>query len=510
MKKEIESELTVASKYIGISSLYFIVGYPLSMIVSLIIAKKVGAENLGLISIYLSFMQILTFISVFGTNTGSTKYIAQFLEFKNYTNIKRVIIFSLLFPLVTMAVTLGIYFTFDSQILSFLFPNTPQLIQILRVFIFFLPVFVFKQSLIGILRGMQRPHYDRIEQSIIYPISRIALLFLFFVFFGIFYSLLLATVLSFLVGVIFMYIKLKKETGILKESFNNNTSSLSLKEYLYFSLPLVLIPLVNLAISSIDTMIISQYLEANNIGIYSIVKRFGLLVSIPLSLSSPMIASTVSKMFSQNKMNDFGSIYMFITKWSVFIGSILFSIIFIYSKDLLLFIGEDFVQGEIALKIFAFSQLLIVLIGPIGYVLIMANKKTYFIIYSYISVIIGFISMVLLTPDFGLLGSIISISLIYIITNFLCLTTLISKYKISPMTIKHLLSRLTIIAIAILAHHFIFIQTNFLLNMKILSIICGSIFIIICISTYYFLIEKLEKEDHFIISKIKIYIKNEF
>tara|TARA_B110000902_G_C14294871_1_gene582896 strand:+ start:73 stop:1308 length:1236 start_codon:yes stop_codon:yes gene_type:complete len=405
-----------------------------------------------------------------------------------------------------MGLVLGLYFTFDNQILYFVFPNNPQILKILRIFIYFLPVFVFKQSIIGILRGLQRPHYDKIEQSIIYPISRIILLFLLILFLGVLYSLLLATILSITVGVIFMLIKLKKETLILKKTSNNdekNYFKVSLKEYLYFSLPLVLVPLINIAISSVDTLIISQYLEPKSIGVYSIVKRFGLLISLPLSLSSPMIASTVSKLFSQRKMTEFASIYTFITKWSVFVSSLLFCIIFIYSDDLLLFIGNDFIKGGFALKIFAFSQLIIVLIGPIGNVLIMGNKKNHFILYSYISVLIGFTSIAYLTPYLGLLGSIISISLIFIIVNVLCLTTLISNYKIYPMSLYYLVTRLAIIALVIFAHNIIFIQTNFLLNLKIISIICGSIFIVISISIYYFLIEKPTTEDLYILDKIK-------
>ena len=117
MEKEIE--LTIVSKYIGKSSLYFLVGYPLSFFVGITIAKKVGAENIGLISIYLSFMQILTFISLFGTDRGSIKYISKFLGLKNNTNVNRIILFSLLFPLFSMGLVLGLYFTFDNQILYF-------------------------------------------------------------------------------------------------------------------------------------------------------------------------------------------------------------------------------------------------------------------------------------------------------------------------------------------------------------------------------------------------------
>ena len=40
-----ENELEIASKYIGRSSLFFIVGYPLTFIIGIIIARKVGATK---------------------------------------------------------------------------------------------------------------------------------------------------------------------------------------------------------------------------------------------------------------------------------------------------------------------------------------------------------------------------------------------------------------------------------------------------------------------------------
>ena len=75
--------------------------------------------------------------------------------------------------------------------------------------------------------------------------------------------------------------------------------------------------------------------------------------------------------------------------------------------------GNEFAEGEIALKIFAFTQFIVVLIGPIGNVLIMTNRTSYFLIYSYLSVFIGFISIFYLTPILGIVGSVISLSLIF-------------------------------------------------------------------------------------------------
>jgi O-antigen/teichoic acid export membrane protein len=502
MNNEIKGELNIVSKYVGISALYFGVGYPMSTIIGIVIAKTVGAENLGIISLYLSFMQLLTFVSLFGTDRGSIKYIAHYIGLENFFGIKRTIFFALIFPLCSMGLVLGIYFAFDSFILSFLFPNAPELKNILRTFIFFLPIFVFKQSIIGILRGLQRPQYDRVEQTVIYPIIRISLLFLFIIIFNLFLSLFLATVLATAIGLIYMFIKVKKEVRLLNWVSSTKDVNLKLNEYLLFSLPLILVPLINVATSSLDSLIISQYLDATNIGIYSIIKRFGLLVSIPLSLVSPMIASTVAKMYSKSKLGDFKTIYVFATKWSVFISSVLFCIIFIYSEDLLLILGEDFSSGNIPLKIFAFSQLIVVFVGPIGNVLIMANKKNYFIIYSYISILIGFGSIYYLTPTLGLLGATISISLIFILVSLLCLITLIHSYKIFPMSAIHLLYRIGVITITILIHYLLFDKLKFLFDFKIVNIILGSILIFINIAIYYFFIENLEDEDKHIINKI--------
>ena len=108
-----------------------------------------------------------------------------------------------------------------------------------------------------------------------------------------------------------MLFKLKNETKTLFNLTNDKSKSINLKEYLFFSLPLVLVPIINIAVSNVDTLLMSQYLEVKYIGIYSVVKKFGLLISVPLSLASPMIASSVSKMYSQNKMGDFKSLYMF-------------------------------------------------------------------------------------------------------------------------------------------------------------------------------------------------------
>ncbi len=502
MNNVLQSELKIVSKNVGLSAIYFGIGYPLSIIVGIVIAKIVGAENLGIITLGLSLSQLLAFFSLLGTDRGLIKYIAHFLGINNNTNISRVIKFSILCSLSISIVIIVLYFQFDYEINQILFPKIPNISIITNYFVILLPVIVLRNILKGSLGGIQKPQYDKVQQKIIFPISRIVLLLIFFQFFSLITSLLLATIISIVIGTGYLLYIMRREIKAI-EIFNNSYSEmLHFKEFILFSLPLILIPLFDLATHSIDTLIVGHYLSAADTGVYTIIRKFGFFVAIPLSLFTSMIAASAAKMFATNHSKEFEKIYQYATKWIVFFSSIIFSIIFVFSQEILNLIGKDFVPGSIPLKIFLFSQLINASVGPTGNTLLMTDNRNIFIINSFISVTIGIASAFYLIPQYGLIGAAISISIAFSLVNLLCVFFVIRNLKINPMKYSDLLRRMLAIVTAILVNHFLFNVLHYLNNSDLIRVFIGSLFTIIIISFFYIFIEKLENEDKYILKRM--------
>lgn len=502
MNNVVERELKIVTKNVGLSALYFIIGYPLSIIIGIIIAKVVGAENLGLITIGQSFVQLLAFFSLLGMDRGLLKYVAANLGNKDKTNIKKIVKFTILTSFTTTLIIMILYFNFYEILNKILYPNIPNISNIIFYFVIFLPVLVLINIFKGSLNGMQRPQYGRIQQKLIFPSVRIILLILFVSFFSKLTSLLWATLISLTISALFMLLMISKEIKRPVDIQNNFSNVIKYKDFIYFSLPLILIPLFDLATHSIDTLIVSHYLNAASTGVYSIVRRFGFFVALPLSLFTAMIGATASKMFTLNQVEEFKKIYQFSTKWIVFFSSIIFSILFIYSNEILIFLGKDFVMGSLPLKIFIFSQLINAMVGPTGSTLLMTNKKNIFIMNSLLSVILGLGSSFYLIPHYGLIGAAISISLAFSLVNILCVYVVIKNFKIYPMKVKELLYRITAIVLSILVNILILTKLDILRNLEFLRLCIGSLIIIILISSFYTLVEKLKKEDKYIIKKL--------
>ncbi len=512
MNNVIQNELKIVSKNVGLSAFYYGIGYPLSIIIGIVVAKLVGAENLGLITIGLSFVQLLAFFSLLGTNRGLLKYVAYYSGLKDILNIKRIIKFALTCSVSLSIIFILIYLEVGDEINILLFPNIKNISAVIMFFVLLLPVIVLKNSFKGCLAGLQRPQYDRIQEKIIFPISRILILFLLVQFFTILTSILVATIISIIISTTFLLLILIKELQTFNKEQCESSNLLPFKEFIIFSLPLILVPLFNLATHSIDTLIVSHYLSAASTGVYAIVRKLGFFVALPLSLFTSMIAASAAKMYTTDHFKEFEKIYRYTTKWIIFFSSIIFSIIFIHTQEILNLIGKDFATGTIPLKIFLFSQLINAFVGPTGNTLLMTNGKNIFIINSSLSIIIGIGSSFYLIPLFGLIGAAISISLAFSIVNILCVFSVIRGLNIYPMGLKQLLYRLCAIIIALLMSYFINRYLDLGGNLTVIRIFISSSLGIFVIIFFYVFIEKFQDEDKYIIKKIlnKVGIQKKF
>ena len=103
-------------------------------------------------------------------------------------------------------------------------------------------------------------------------------------------------------------------------------------------------------------------------------------------------------------------------------------IIGLKAEFILSIFGYDFVTGKYALLILLFGQLVNVICGSVGYILMMTNKQKKLRNFVFYSAIINIILNFMLIPKYGIMGSAISSTISLSIWNLLSLSYIYKKY----------------------------------------------------------------------------------
>lgn len=497
----LNKELNIIIKSSSASGIISIVGYLIMLLSSIVITRLVGASVFGTISVALSLVGTLSFLSNLGIDRGTIKYVSAFLGRKDYKSIKKIFLFSLSLSFAVSLIFLFIlYFTLN-KVVEVFFNNSASLKLALNFFVFLIPFYSSKNILVSLLSGLQKPHWVNFENLISFPTIKLLILLISIIWFTKLFSLIFANIIAFFVGYFMLLLMIKnllKKTINVNNSLKNPTKFINYKEFIFFSIPLTLLPVFSIATQKIDLLLVGHFLTSSDAGVYAIIKRLGGIVIMPLSIFSIIVGTTVSKLKSINKYKEIREIYVTTTKWITILSSIVFIFIFVASPELLRLFGNDFVMGETALRIFIVGQLINSFVGPSGNTLLMIGKANLLVINNLISIIIGFSTAFFLIPKYGLIGSIIALTIIIVLANILSIIQLIVLCNISPFNVFMFSKRLAMIVISLFLIFIIkFIIIDFFYVYKLVIIGLASIVVVI---VFALILEKIEANDRIILN----------
>ena len=90
--------------------------------------------------------------------------------------------------------------------------------------------------------------------------------------------------------------------------------------------------------------------------------------------------------------------------------------------------GLDFIEGKTALYVLLFGQLINVLCGPVGYILMMTNKQKILRNIIVVSALLNISLNILLIPEYGILGAAFATTASLILWNISSLIYVYKKY----------------------------------------------------------------------------------
>jgi O-antigen/teichoic acid export membrane protein len=455
---------------VGITFLASVVSLPLGFIITILLARYLGADDLGLYRMTSTIYGIAMLVAAIGIPATMIKYVA---EYKNdRTKINQIVSSG-----VITSLFLGIGFIALFYVSSGLFAeifNMPELSGLLKILSPVFPFALVGGALLGLLNGlreMKKYAVASIIQSVLMVIVTVALIYYGFGVTG----AVIGIVLSSVGNCLFLIFVSRKYFEITLEEYIPTT-----KKTLRFGAQIFGANAINMINYQADILLIGYFLTATDVGYYAVavgLSRFFWI--IPQAIQTISYPAT-SEYWSNNNHS---ALQTMIDKGMKYTACILLPIglgVGFFAKDIVtLIFGDSFVHSVLPLQILIIGTVILGIFKSIGGSLSGVGRPDLSFKAHIVGAITNVILNVLLIPYFGISGAAIAtlVSFLIITTLALYLTDKIIQIKIDTR-LYTFASIITVLAIALF---FIFLKgvNVYLSDFLILGIYISILFIFI-------------------------------
>lgn len=409
-----------------------VVSTVISAVGTIVIAKLLGADNMGLYAIAIGAPNLIANFRDWGMNTAIVKYSAQYNSEENIAKIRSVFISGLFFEIVLGSALTIIAFLL-SGVLAQVFqrPNIVLLIQISSLFIL---SGALGNAAIGVFTGLEKMHLNSIWQ-IIQAILKTGLILALIIAglgttgavigysAGIFLASIAAVLLMFTI-----YRSLPKTNGQKLEIIKTTKTMLS------YGLPLSIGVIITGFLTYFYTWIMAYFVTDNAlIGNYSVAQNFVVLITFFATPVTTMLFPAFSKLNANRDGNTLKNVFQYSVKYAALVVlPVTVMVMSLAQPAIATLFGDSYTQAPLFLALLSVTYLYTA-IGSLSVGnLISGQGYTKFSLKTTIlTVVIGFPLSFILVSQFGMIGLVVSTLITGVPAIFMCLLFIRKNFGVS-------------------------------------------------------------------------------
>lgn len=407
-----------------------IVGQLLAFVGRILFARSFNPSEYGIFSLGITIISIFAVIGTLGLREGTTRQIAYYLSKKQTKKVQSVILWSLMFGVIT-GIILFLFVFFCADVLAIKIFKMPNLSLPLKIFSISIPFYVALFILNSIFRGFKRVkekvYFTDIIRNLLFPVLLVPVILLgLSVEWGTSAYMLSISITS----VIFIIYFLRKLPITLQLSIKNRDLSVG-KELIIFSIPLLLVTILSQVMHWTDTMMLGYFKTQDIVGLYNAATPLGRMISSTNAAMLFIYTPIASGLYAKSKLVEMRKSYTVLTKW-LCIATLPITLILALFPAIVInyFFGVEYISASIVLQILVIGLFINSLMGPNGATLT-AMAKTNFLMYATFSAAcINILLNILLIPKYGINGAAIATVTALVTINILRSIKLYSISKI--------------------------------------------------------------------------------
>ena len=430
------SKATEMAKVSAKGGFHLLWGLVLSTVISavgtIVIARLLGPENMGLYAIALAAPNLIATFRDWGVTTAMIKYSAESNSENDVAKIRSVFVSGLVFEII-VGLALSVLSLVLSQFLAD-FYGRPAIVQLIQIASLLVLTGAFVNTASAAFTGMEKMHLNSIMlivQSIVKTVVIIALVVLGLGTLGAVIGFSVGVIVAGAIGVLLMYVMYRS----LPKPTNGKLDLMkTTKTMLKYGLPLSIGAILSGFLAAFYGIIMPLFVTDNAlIGNYSVALNFVVLITFFATPVTTMLFPAFSKLDAQKDKEVLKNVFQYSVKYAALIVVPVTVMVMALAQPAIGTIFEDkYVQAPLYLALLSVNYLFSAF-GTLsaGNLLNGQGYTKYNLKLTLLTVIIGFPLSFVLVSQFGIIGLIVTTTVVGFPSLFLILCFIKKNFGVS-------------------------------------------------------------------------------
>ncbi|MEO8111248.1 MAG: polysaccharide biosynthesis C-terminal domain-containing protein, partial [Ginsengibacter sp.] len=393
-----------------------------------ILVKAAGVNNYGSYVYLFNLVYLLVSFCVLGFDTLLVKKTAIYVDAKKYPEFKGLLFFAFRVILIS-SIAVALLFNVISN-----FSKAAGVVGKINWFAFaFISLFMLAATALTqvVLQGMRKIVWSQLGEKIFRPLILIILVLLFY-FLQKSVSLekiLWINVSSIAVTMLIALIVCGKTLG---GRLKKIIPVYHFKDWITASATFFIADVLYNCNSRISIFLLGLFQNEKNIGVFNITLRISEVISFSLVIVNFVLSPVIAKLYANGDTERLQQLVTRCARVTLAIGSLLTVGILFFRREILLLFGDNFLLGQQALIILCIGQLVNVISGSVGLLLLMTGNQRFSIYSLAAGITINLVLNLLLTPIYGITGAAIAATASLVVWNVMTYFFVRTKLNIRP------------------------------------------------------------------------------
>ncbi len=429
------SKATEMAKVSAKGGFHLLWGLVLSTVISAVgtifIARLLGADNMGLYAIALAAPNLISTFRDWGVTTAMIKYSAEYNSENNVAKIRSVFVSGLVFEIL-IGLALALLSFGLSQFLAD-FYGRPAIVGLIQIASLFILTGALVNTASAAFTGMEKMHLNSvmlIVQSLIKTIVIITLVFFGLGTLGAIIGFSLGVLVAGLTGVLLIFTMYR---SLPKSTYGKLEFTKTVKTMLVYGLPLSIGAIVTGFLTQFYGFIMAYFVTDNSlIGNYSVAVNFVVLINFFATPVTTMLFPAFSKLDAKKDKETLKNVFQYSVKYAALIVMPVTALVMSLSQPAISTIfAEKYVQAPLYLALLAVIYLFSAFGSLSAGNLINGQGYTRYNLWlGLLTVAIGFPLSFVLVSQFGIIGLIVTTTIVGLPSLFLSLRFIKKKFDV--------------------------------------------------------------------------------
>lgn len=382
-----------------------LLGNGFQIAVQIILARTLGTELFGLYALGWTLLRIMGTITPLGMENGVLRFATPHWP-SDSSGLKDILFQALGTTLGFSMVVSGVFILAAPWLAIDVFQDY-RLEGVIRGFAVAFPLFAGMKVASAATRVSQEAKFSVYTEQLLQPAVQMILVILFCILGWGLNGAVAAVVLSFGFGITLAWHYVRT---LYAYAFAAPWSGrLINRKLLAFSLPTTLVSTLLLLNIRADRFFIGYFRSVEEVGIYQAVSQVSIVFMIIFIAFNAIFTPMIADLYERGEIARLGQIFSITTKWGLNVGLLVYIVILSVASELVpVIFGVSYGGNAILLIILSTAELINVVAGGAGIVLVMTGHPNRWLRISVFALLINIVLNILLIPTLGIIGAAIS------------------------------------------------------------------------------------------------------